>query len=224
MIKHISFDLWLTLIKSHPEFKERRAAFLRKEFNPFGYSAKKITEIVQNTDKVCDRLNEITGKKVPTEWMYRRILQKLGYDPNSISDDVFIAIKLKVNDLFMNFQPIFLNSTVQQMLYSLENEGYSLSISSNTGFIEGNVINATLKNLNIAESFKFSIFSDEIGASKPSSIFFDKVFEQTGLEKCEVLHVGDNYKADYEGALRYGFKALHINNKQYTINDIKRHL
>jgi putative hydrolase of the HAD superfamily len=224
LIKHISFDLWLTLIKSHPEFKERRAKFLRKEFNPFGYSAKKIMEIVQTVDKVSDRLNEINGLKVPTEWMYRRILQKLGYDLNCLTEDVYTEIKLKVNELFMNYPPDFLNASIQPMLHSLKKEGYTLNISSNTGFIEGTTISATLKYLNVSEHFDFCIFSDEIGLSKPSHEFFEKVFERTGFKKLEVLHVGDNFKADYEGALKYGFKALHINNLQYTIDDIKRYL
>ena len=224
MIKHISFDLWFTLIKSHPEFKERRAKFLQKEFNPFGYSAKKIMEIVQSVDKVSDRLNEINGKKVPAEWMYRRILHKLGYDPNDVKDDVCTKIKLKVNELFMTYPPDFLNGSVQPILQTLKDEGYRLNISSNTGFIEGTTIVATLKSLNIFEYFEFCIFSDEIRLSKPSPRFFEKVFEQTSFEKWEVLHVGDNFKADYEGAVNYGFKALHINNQQYTINDIKRHL
>jgi len=224
LIKHISFDLWLTLIKSHPEFKERRAKFLQKEFNPFGYSAIKIMEIVQSVDKVSDRLNEINGKKVTTECMYRRILQKLGYDPGCVKDDVYTKIKQKVNDLFMKYPPLFLNESIQPMLHSLKEEGYSLNISSNTGYIEGTTIIATLKCLNIFEYFDFCIFSDEIGHSKPSQSFFEKVWDQTGFEKGQVLHVGDNFKADYEGALKYGFKALHINNQQYTINDIKRHL
>ena len=224
MIKHISFDLWLTLIKSHPEFKERRAKFLGKEFNPHGYSTKEIMEIVQSVDKVSDRLNEINGKKVPTERMYSRILQKLGYDPDSVPVDFYTEIKREVNDLFLTYPPDFLNGSILQMLHSLNDEGFGLNISSNTGFIEGATITATLQNLNINGYFKFCIFSDEIGLSKPSYGFFDKVFERTGLEKWEVLHVGDNYKADYTGALSFGFKALHINNQQYTINDIKRHL
>ncbi len=224
MIKHISFDLWLTLIKSHPDFKERRAKFLGKEYNPFDYSVKTIMEIVQSVDKVSDRLNEITGKKVATEEMYRRILVRLGYDPITINGDLINAIKLEVNDLFMNYPPLFLNESILPMLHILKNEGYSLNISSNTGYIEGYTMTATLANMNIAGYFDFCIFSDEIGLSKPSSGFFEKVYDQAGLEKREVLHVGDNFKADYEGALRYGFKALHINNQQYTINDIKRHL
>jgi putative hydrolase of the HAD superfamily len=224
LIKHISFDLWLTLINSHPEFKERRAKYLRKNFNPFGYSAKKIMEIVQSVDKVSDRLNEINGQKVTTEFMYRKIFRKLGYTMDSFTDDEYNEIKLKINDLFMKYPPDFLNESIRPMLQSLKDEGYTLSISSNTGFIEGNIIAATLQHLNIAQYFKFCIYSDEIKASKPSSGFFDKVLEQTDLEKWEVLHVGDNYKADYEGALKYGFKALHINNQQYTVDDIRRHL
>ncbi|HEY3389145.1 MAG TPA: HAD family hydrolase, partial [Prolixibacteraceae bacterium] len=158
MIKHISFDLWLTLIRSHPDFKEKRAEFLSREFNPLGYSVKTIMDIVQSVDKVSDRLNEITGKKVATERMYRRILQKLGNDPKSVTDEVYVKIKLKVNDLFMKFQPDFLNESIRPMLNSLRNEGYTLNISSNTGFIEGTTIIATLKNLKIFEYFEFCIF------------------------------------------------------------------
>ena len=224
MIKHISFDLWLTLIKSHPEFKEKRAEFLNKEFNPFGYSVKKIMEIVQNTDKACDRLNEINGGKIQTEFMYRRILLKLGNDSKSVTDDLLFMIKLTVNDLFMNLQPIFLNPLIPSILHSLKKDGYLLNISSNTGFIEGKIMVATLKNLNILEYFDFCIFSDEIKASKPSSLFFNKILEKISVKKWEVLHIGDNLKADYEGATKFGFKGLYINNQQYTLNDIKRHL
>ncbi len=224
MIKHISFDLWLTLIKSHPEFKEKRAGFLKKEFNPGGFTVQEIMGIVQNTDKVSDRLNEINGCKVPTEQMYRRILHQLGNDSQSISESLLVQIKSEVHKMFMNFQPGFLNVSIRPMLHELKSEGYTINISSNTGFIEGSTIVETLRNLEISEYFVFCIFSDEIGASKPSAGFFDKVFEQAHVEKEEILHVGDNYKADYEGALKYGFNAFHINDQQYTINDIKRHL
>jgi len=224
LIRHISFDLWLTLIKSHPEFKEKRAAFLQQEFNPLGFSVRQIMEIVQNTDRVSDRLNEISGQKVPTDQMYRRILQQMGNKPQSISEELLHHLKLKVHDLFMKFPPGFLNTAVIPILHFLKNEGYTVNISSNTGFIEGRTITDTLKHLGISEYFVFCIFSDEIGASKPSIDFFDKVFKQVTVQRDEVLHIGDNFKADYEGAIKYGFKAMHINNQKYTINDIKRYL
>jgi putative hydrolase of the HAD superfamily len=224
LIKHISFDLWLTLIKSHPDFKQRRAEFISREYNPLGYSVNTIMDVVQRTDKVCDRLNEITGRKVSTELMYRRILVDLFNDFASINEGLLLSIKLEVNRLFMNYPPPLLNESILPMLQYLKNEGYSLNISSNTGYIEGSTMEATLKNIGIWEYFNFCIFSDQIGLSKPSVDFYDKVLERSGCKKEEILHVGDNYKADFEGALKYGFKALHINNQQYTVNDITRHL
>lgn len=224
MIKHISFDLWLTLIKSHPDFKERRAEYFKEKFNLTNLSVKYIMEVVQETDKVCDRVNEISGKKVSTNRMYQRILLKLGIVPEMISNDLLVNIKSNVKDLFLNLPPHFLNESVQPMLHQLKNEGYGLNISSNTGFIEGGTIVETLRNINIGHFFDFCIFSDVINASKPSTDFFDKVYDQINAEKKEVLHIGDNYKADYQGALNYGFQAIHINNPFYTIDDITRHL
>lgn len=224
MIKHISFDLWLTLIKSHPEFKEKRATFLKNEFNPNSYSIKDIMLIVQSIDKTCDNLNELNGKKIQTELMYKKILLELGNNPEDLTFNLLFNLKLEINDLFMNFQPIFLNTSIPKILNLLKADGYSLNISSNTGFIEGDVLIDTLQNLKIYDYFDFCVFSDEINASKPSGNFFKHVFEKSKKEKQEILHIGDNYKADYEGALRYGFKALHITEQQYTINDITRYL
>ncbi len=224
MIKHISFDLWLTLIKSHPEFKEKRARFLKNEFNPKGLSVGDIMGIVQKTDIVSDRLNEITGLKVPTDQMYRRILIQLGNAQKSVTDILLSQIKSRVHELFMANLPGFLNNSIHSMLQTLKNEGFTMNISSNTGYIEGSTIVETLRELDISEYFVFCIFSDEIGASKPSIRFFSEVFEKVKVEKTEVLHVGDNFKADYKGALKFGFNALHIKNQQYTINDIKRSL
>lgn len=224
MIRHISFDLWLTLIKSHPEFKEQRAVFLHKEFNPQGFSVREIMDIVQYHDKICDRLNEINGKKVPAAQMYRRILANLGMDAAASDDQLIQQIILNVRELFFKLPPQFLNDSVIQLLNFLKNEGYTLNLSSNTGFIEGFTLRETLKQLNIADYFVFCIFSDEIGVSKPSAAFFSKVFEQVTVRKDEVLHIGDNFKTDYEGALAYGFNALHITNKFYTLDDIRRYL
>ena len=224
MIKHISFDLWLTLIKSHPEFKMKRAEYFCKEFNPLNFSSNEVLEIVKSTDKACDRLNEIFGSKVPAVFMYHRILRKLGNDSHIISKELTEEIKSVIDKLFLELQPRFLNPTILPMLTTLKNKGYTLNISSNTGFIECDIMVATLKNMKIYEYFDFCIFSDEISASKPSDSFFQHVYRKSNLEKKEILHIGDNYKADYDGAIKFGFKALHITNSQYNINDITNYL
>ena len=214
----------MTLIKSHPEFKEKRAVFFSKEFNPAGKSAREIMAIIQKVDIVSDRLNEISGNKVATDQMYLKVLTLMGNRPETIGNEQLSNIKLRVHELFMENLPGLLNPSVNSMLSILNKEGYSMNISSNTGYIPGTTIIMTLKALRILNYFDFCIFSDEVGTSKPAASFYTQVYSHLKFEKNEVLHVGDNYKADYIGATKYGFKALHINNQTYTIDDIKKHL
>ena len=99
-----------------------------------------------------------------------------------------------------------------------------LNLSSNTGFIEGETLRTTLANMGILQYFDFLIFSDEINASKPSSHFFQHVYDHIDVPKKAVLHIGDNPKADYQGAKNFGFNALLITDPNYTINDIRTKL
>jgi putative hydrolase of the HAD superfamily len=183
-----------------------------------------VFSIIQNTDKLSDRYNEISGKKLKTELMYKHILINLGISPLTISDDLIQEIKVYANNLFLNFQPLFLNNEITNILDNLVDKGYSINLSSNTGFIEGDIINETLRNLDIHKYFRFLVYSDKIFASKPSSDFFNEVFIQSNFQKQEIIHIGDNYIADYKGAINFGFNALHINQHQYNINDITKHL
>jgi putative hydrolase of the HAD superfamily len=62
--------------------------------------------------------------------------------------------------------------------------------------------------------FSFQLYSDETGFSKPNVKMFEMVYNQIGknkiVNKLEVLHIGDNKVADYNGAINFGFDALLI--------------
>ncbi len=219
MIKHISFDLWLTLIKSNPLFKIKRAEYIASSFNPLGLSEDTVSSIIRKCDKASDRLNEYTGQKISAELMYRSILKRMGHS-NLINSD-FKEMISYITELFHQYPPTPLNVQVINMLQQLKREGYSLNISSNTGFIEGNVLVECRNLSSIFDLFEFYLFSDEINASKPSALFFGEVLKHTNLKKNEILHIGDNKKADFEGATSFGFHALLIENKNYSIDIIK---
>ncbi|MDR2119647.1 MAG: HAD hydrolase-like protein [Tannerella sp.] len=51
--------------------------------------------------------------------------------------------------------------------------------------------------------------------------FFQQIYNRLQLPKTCVLHVGDNLKTDYKGAMDFGFKALLIKNTNYTLDDIR---
>lgn len=221
MIRFISFDLWLTLIKSNPHFKQKRAEFIADKYNPNGLSAESVFNIIREIDRASDQLNETTGKKLATELMYSAILQQLGFTADSIHHNLLLEIKSNINDLFFQFQPMLLNENIINMLIQLKSDGYALNISSNTGFIEGSYMMKILKLMELDTYFDFAVFSDEINASKPSPVFYEHVFKSIKGEKHEVMHIGDNYNADFIGAQKFGFNALLIDNKEYSIELVK---
>ena len=222
MIEHLSFDLWMTLIRSNPEFGTKRAELIAEMFEPDVRDVSRIEAIVRHRDGICDRFNEITGRKLPAVFMYLKVLELL--KPQAAVQSEAERLAEAANSLFLEYPPLLLNGNIRSILEQLRAEGKTLNVSSNTGFVEGYVIRRVLKNSGIHDYFSFLIFSDEIGASKPSSAFYDRVNERLNVPKSRTLHVGDNRKTDYEGALRFGFNALLITNSNYTIDDLRPNL
>jgi len=220
MIKHISFDLWLTLIRSNPAFKPKRAELIAETFDTGRHTPKEIEQIVQSTDKIFDRYNMMNDCKLSADEMYTKVLQKVVTKPEELTMADGVKLRKMSDDLFNEYPPVFLNENVPHILSGMKNKGYTINLSSNTGFIEGRVLRKTLSDLGIAHYFDFLIFSDEIDSSKPSPEFFRKICINTGLACNEVLHIGDNPVADYQGALDFGMSALLITNPCYTIQDI----
>ena len=224
MITNISFDLWLTLIKSHPSFKIQRAQMIADSYNPDGLSVSKIETYIRDQDKVFDRHNEIIGKKIPAVEMYFRILKGISRNSENVSMETAQRLEEQSNELFIEYCPQLLNDSVPYILEQLREDGYVLNLASNTGFIEGKTIRKVLEKLGILRHFLFYIFSDEVNASKPSPHFFQRVYDEINVQKNQVLHIGDNPKTDYKGALDFGFEALLITNTNYTLNDVKSRL
>lgn len=224
MIKHISFDLWMTLIQSHPEFKLKRAQLIIDMFRLKGFQAQEIDSFVRKVDKVFDRKNMISGQKLSANKMYCKVLQKVLPKTETVTEDKAIDLRKKSDELFVKYSPVFLNDNIKDILFELKESGYTLNLSSNTGFVEGDILRPVLDKMGIFNCFDFLVFSDEINASKPSSHFFEVVHKQSSVSKNEILHIGDNPKADYMGAKSFGFDALLITDDNYTLNDIRRKL
>lgn len=220
MITNISFDLWLTLIRSHPQFKWKRAEMLANSYNPKRYSIEQIDLLIRRMDKVFDRYNESFGKKISASIMYQKILSELCEKERNIDIEEARKVETQANKLFVEYYPQLLNKHIPNILKSLCDEGKVLNLASNTGFIEGITLRKVLEKLDILKYFSFTIFSDEINTSKPSTDFFEQVQKQANVPKKNILHIGDNVKTDYQGALDFGFSALLVK-QNYTLDDIR---
>ncbi len=78
-----------------------------------------------------------------------------------------------------------------------------------------------LKHLDIAQYFDFQLYSDEAGLSKPNPAFFQLMLAEVAklktIELTEILHIGDNPKADIWGAEMAGISSLLINANDMSI-------
>ena len=208
--KHLSFDLWLTLIKSNPEFKKQRVRLFK---NFFGIS-KDIDEVfdaVRYYDVLCNKINEINGRNINTFDIYFLILQRLGVDINSVNTIMLEEFYGENEKIFMMYRPFLMHENIAEFFRHVESYGLSMSLISNTGFIKGKTMRALIKSFDIDIFFCCQTYSDEVGYSKPNAKIYQAAYDQIvktkHIEKENILHIGDNYDADFLGAQNFGFKA-----------------
>jgi len=208
--KHISFDLWLTLIKSHPEFKAKRN-LLFKEFFEID-DLVKVSQVVRHYDVMCNDSCEKTGINIDAYSIYDMILGELGLDIISARNK-YDAFYEESELLFLKYKPLLLFEDIYLLMQDIQNQGKTMSILSNTAFIKGSTLRKLLGHYNLERFFSFQIYSDEAGFSKPNHKIFEQAYQQKlsedpEVQKKEILHVGDNIIADYNGALDFGFDAF----------------
>lgn len=209
--QHFSFDLWLTLIKSHPEFKNKRN-ILFKDFFEIDCSIEKLAEVIRYYDLLCNNINEKTGLNFDTFEIFYLILNALNVNINDIETKKLTQFYNETELLFLKFKPNLIEPKIQLLFKEIIDEGKTINILSNTAFIKGITLRKLLEHYELSSYFSFQIFSDEVGFSKPNPAIFQLVYDEIKLfkplEKKEILHIGDNKIADYNGALNFGFDAL----------------
>lgn len=206
---HFSFDLWLTLIKSHPEFKTKRVEL----FSSFFTIDKPIIEVAKTVkyyDDLSNTINEVTGGNIDTFEMYLLILGALDVDVKQLDKEKLESFYLKSEELFLEYKPVIIFENIKEFFDQIKNEGKTVNILSNTGFIKGKTMRKFLIQEELDQYIDFHIYSDEINISKPNPLIFQEVknnLKDRDLPMHRILHIGDNPVADYKGAKDFGFSA-----------------
>jgi putative hydrolase of the HAD superfamily len=218
-IKHISLDVWQTLIHSNLEFRKKRNELLADHFNikkPFGF----VETAAKTRQAWCTQVNELVGKNLDSFEIVLLILQDCAIDSKSISIDLYAKFYTQMETLFLEHPPVLAEQQLFLWLTQVRQHNISVSLLSNTGLIKGETLNKFFQRLNL--NFDFALYSDEIGFSKPNPKAFDLVYQKSraikNLLPKEIVHVGDNLNADYAGALAVGFQAQLIDHSENTVS------
>lgn len=222
--KHYSFDLWLTLIRSNPDFKQERARIFQASYNPLKKTLDEVLAVFRQVDLMVNSINERTGKNIDAEEMYLLVVSILNdYDPGFGSIDPY-RLYLEMEVLLFNYLPVVYCEHTPAVLDKLKSNGVStLSLLSNTGFIKGSTLRKVLEQIGLAQYLDFQLYSDEERLSKPNPAFFRLMMDRIDRKKhaeldlSEILHVGDNPAADIDGAAQTGIQSLLINSNHQKI-------
>ncbi|KQR92705.1 phosphoglycolate phosphatase [Chryseobacterium sp. Leaf180] len=212
--QHFSFDLWLTVIKSHYEFKTKRAELFKSFFKidkPFD----DVMSTVKYYDNLCNTSNEIVGGNIETFEIYLMILSSLKVDLKTLNMKLFEDFYIESEQLFLKYHPQIIMENVHGLFEEIKSAGKTINILSNTGFIKGKTMRKFLHHQKLDQYIDFQIYSDEIRFSKPNPEVFKAVLNQIKNKNIlpeKILHIGDNLVADYNGARDFGFSAYLIQN------------
>jgi len=225
--QHYSFDLWLTLIKSNPLFKKQRSRYFHQYYNFKNISLEAVEHKFRSVDLMCNAINERTGKNIDADEMYLMVISQINDNQINLHDIDIDALYNTMEALVFDYLPQVYDQDTVSLLANLKGSGITTNILSNTGFIKGVTLRKVLQELTLTPYFDFQLYSDEAGMSKPNLAFFELMISQARqlapLSLQDIMHVGDNPKADLEGALRAGVKATLVNSNQVSILTLHKH-
>lgn len=227
-IRHYSFDLWYTLIRSNPEFKKQRALYFHQHFNAPQRPLDEIEQAFREVDLMCNSINEKTGQNIDAEEMYLMVIYKINRGHEIFESIDTTSLYHEMEKLVVQFCPSVFNDQTTGCLDKLcQAEDNTLNILSNTAFIKGKTLRKVLDHLELSKYFQFQIYSDEVGFSKPHpamyKLLLEKVFsirKNDNISSQEIVHIGDNPVADIMGARAAGIQALQINTNETLIHHL----
>lgn len=225
--KHYSFDLWLTLIRSNPAFKEQRTLYFHKNLNEKRKPVDEVAQIFRKVDLMCNAINERTQKNIDADEMYLIVIRMIHDHDIDLQQLDLTSLYADMEQLVFDYLPhTYSPDTIPVIKQLKSKQNTTLSILSNTGFIKGTTLRKVLKELGLYDFFDFQLYSDEEGLSKPSKQLFERVIDEsrklhkTSLMTNEIIHIGDNPVADIEGAYQVGINSILINTGNGTITDL----
>lgn len=212
-IKMVSFDLWQTLIKSNPAYKSPRTLLIAKFFNYKGELGWLYENIIAKVNLATDKLIDTDG--IPRGLHYRlvkmyQLLHSCEAVPFSAKDVETFSEKLC--KIIAAHPPLLIEGDTITTIEALKSRGVKTAVISNSGLAESNHMQIALKAIGLDKCMDHILYSHEEGISKPNPALFLKLSTVSNIAPNTILHIGDNEKADYCGAVNAGFQAIMFKN------------
>jgi len=218
----VSFDIWNTLLN------------LQSFYRAIADALAKITH--RDSDKLYRSILDVyrDALRLRLEGEFKRIIldsaeffaSRLGVS----AEELFRAVVEAADSVDASS---LIYGDVVDALKKIRTMGIKMAVIGNVMFWPGMITRLLLKRGGILEYFDATVFSDEVGYSKPSREIFEYTAKKLGITVHELVHVGDSVENDLAGAIFAGAVAVLINRnstidilqigrRAYLINDLRR--
>lgn len=217
-VKAVTFDMWETLLFERDGASALRADArcrnLARAVNKLGIqvSVEEMSVAINETVSSMLTLWE-TNKDVACIDQIKLIIAKVSKGSSELKRE-WVNGLVSAYNLSVREVPPYLNPEARTVLDDLKKRHKLIGFICNTGLTSGAGLRQFLADEGVAEYFSLMIFSEEIGVRKPDPRIFHLAAEKLGVQPCEIVHVGDNLKADVWGAMNAGLKAIHFSSRE----------
>ena len=192
-IKAVLFDLGNTLVYSHPEVTFQR--ILTEQG-----IAKSLDEVTSalirgNAEFDIEKYEGLSAHEFYTRWniVQLRHLGLIGLKARKLAETI--------DSQWWKYAEFHVYPDVRETLLRLKQMGLKLGIITG-GFEED--IEMIIPKMGLDELFDVKVGVNTTGKRKPNPKAFRYALKQLKLKPSEAVFVGDNFKADYEGAEKVG--------------------
>lgn len=209
---HFSLDVWNTLFKPNKtEYPKLRAMEIA---NVCDIPERAAVELYRQAKGMLDDQARWLGKGSTVTENWVTLVKMIGlWYPTIASnewplhrqnvDGLAWAIQRRCTEHFLEYRPTILPETVE-VIQSLQEQGHTFCITSNTNFISGKDVHQVLTESGIDIKLSDCRFSDMIGMSKPHPMMFRMVLADKNVlssapsdVRNEFLHIGDDPSCDH---------------------------
>jgi len=186
-VKLLLVDLWGTVFYpniSMEEFWRQRAGVLQRELSRLGYaySLGDVYSACKRGRSLVDRIRRATLREVTVEGEVAAILHLLGVEEG--------PTRTMVEGYLAPYVDYAVKAPhVEQLLQGARDNGYTVSVASNTMSWRHAV--RVLKRLGLLGLFDAHFYSDVVGWRKPSTSFYRHVLATLRAEPEETVIIGD---------------------------------
>lgn len=196
MIKGIIFDLWGTLVDNGV-------------YSPLRQSYKIVRTELEFSDFVVKLEQSIMTKKFKTlKDAFEQLCDELEAGPKDIVVEKLIGV-WNSNAIMAKLYP----ETIK-VLEDLKNKGIKLALVSNSINITTEQV---LERLQFKKYFDVIALSYDVKVLKTSPKMYDYIIKEFGLERHEVLMVGDSMQTDVSGAIIASIKPILVDRRNLRV-------